>query len=66
MKMMSKHVKKKSNDTKEGKASEYYSMSEIQVSDLDTSTKTEDNDSSGWEHLPEIPSTSEVSNSGET
>ena len=41
-------------------------MTEIQVSDLDTSTKKEDNDSSDWRHLPEIPSTSEDSGSGET
>ena len=34
-------------------------MTEIQVSNLDTSTKIEDNNTSGWRHLPEIPSTSE-------
>ena len=39
-------------------------MTEIQVSDLDTSTEIEDNDSSDWRHLPEIPSKSEDSNSG--
>ena len=38
-------------------------MTEIQVSDLGTSTKIEDNDSSGWMHFPEIPSTSEDSRS---
>ena len=41
-------------------------MTEIQVSDLDTNTEIEDNDSSGCRHLPEIAFTSEDSNSDET
>ena len=36
-------------------------VSEIQASDLDTSTKMEDNDSMGWKSLPEMPLTSEDS-----
>ena len=40
-------------------------VTEIQVSNLDTSAEIR-GDSSGWRHLPEIPSTSEDSDSGET
>ena len=61
------HTKKSiSNDTKKDKININYSVTEIQVSNLDTRTKIEDNDSSDWRHLPEIPSTSEDSNSGKT
>ena len=54
--------KKKSNssDNKKDKGNKNDSVTEIQVSDLDTRTGIEDNDSSGWKHLPEISSTSEV------
>ena len=37
------------------------SVAEIQVIDLDTSTEIEDNDSMGGRSLPEIPLTSENS-----
>ena len=61
------HKKKSnSNDIKKDKANKNDSVSKIQVSDLDTSTKIEDNDSSGYRHFPEIPSTSEDSDSCET
>ena len=37
------------------------SVTKIQVNDLDTGTEIEDNDSLGWRSLPEIPLTSESS-----
>ena len=38
-----------------------YSVTEIQVSDLDTSTEIKYSDSRGWRSLPEITLTSEDS-----
>ena len=35
-----------------------YSVTEIQISDLDTNNEVEDNGPLGWRSLPEIPSTS--------
>ena len=53
------HKKKSnSNDIKKDKTNKNDSMTDIQVSDLDTRTEIKDNDSEGWRHLPEIPSTS--------
>ena len=41
-------------------------VTKIQVSDLDTSTEIEDNDSMGWKSLPEILSTSGESDTCDT
>ena len=40
-------------------------MTEIQVSDLNTTTEIEDNDASDLRYLPKIPFASEDSDSGE-
>ena len=66
IKMERKHKKNQIQiKQKKYKTSKNDSVTEIQVNDLDTSTKTEDNDSYGWRHLPEISSTSEESELGE-
>ena len=66
-KMITKHKKKSdiSND-KKNTITKNDSVAEIQVSDLDTSTEIEDNNSMGWRSLPEIPSMSENSDTCDT
>ena len=54
------------NYNKKDKTNNYDSATEIQVNDIDTSIETEDNDSTGWRSLPEMPLTTEDSDTCDT